>query len=1204
MRDMARWVLLGGLIALVAWTGAARAQTLPLPPGANMQRDTVDLGQARPFDLEPFIQPGTAKVFLNGAFLDSTRYRLDHRRGHLRIAQALNPALDTLVAVYRTLPFALDDVYRRNVARVRSDTSTAGGAADSTTVVRSTAEREDTEFDPFGDMNLQRSGSISRGVLAGNRRDATIESGLRMQLSGEVTKGVDVEAVLTDENTPIQPEGTTQRLSDFDRVFVQLKHRRGTARLGDFDLNLDGGTFARFSRKLQGATVRATAPRYEPVFFGGGHLEVAGAVSRGQFRTQDLDLIDGVQGPYRLTGKQGERFIIVVAGSEKVFLNGERLERGKTNDYVIDYATGEITFTSDVLITADKRVTVEFEYRANRFTRTLVGSEAAFDVGRMADGSARGHFAATFLRESDNRSLDDAVGLSAEDSTRIAEAGDGEAFRSGAERVAYDAEAPYVQYVRQPNPTGSGDSVYVPLTRRPREGEAVYRVRFSRTESGRGSYARVGQTSGGVAFNGIAYEYRGPGRGDYVPRRPLPTPQSKRVADLRGRFAPIQNVELFGEWAGSMNDLNRLSGLGDTDNQGNAYRAGLRVKPMSVGWGGWSFGTLGGSVQRRRTGRQFAAFDRIRPVEFERRWNLERRGQRNANVTQPLGSTREVIDEGKLRWQPFGASSVRAEYGRLERGAAFTGIRRALYAESEETGWPVLDYRLEYITSRDSLANPLTDGQWLRQRGQLRHTFGGFTPRLGLEQERRRQRRVRTDSLTRGSLSFVELRPGVSYESGKVQAGGEVEFRTEDRSIEGDLNDAARAWTASVNAAYQPGPLFNTETRLGYRQKHYTDAFRRQRQRRDTESLLLEWRGRYRPLERAAQLNWRYEGRTERTPTLQEIYVKTGPERGQYVWEDGNDDGVQQLDEFLPERTPNEGTYVQTYVPSDSLTSVVNVEAQAQLQLEPARYWKNASARWKRWLRQAETRTTVEVAEKSRNPRLFQIYALNLSRFRDPANTISGRLRIKQDLSLFQEKPRYGLDFSWNQVRGLSELAAGQTERFTNNWSAEGRVRLASQWTASLRGAWERRRTISEAFSSRTFDITSRSLNPETSFRPLEAVRMTAGASWSRKRDDEAGQRARIIKLPVEARLTGQGRLQVRADAEVSFVNLTETEEATGLTQYELTDGRGPGRSVRWHLGGQYRVNEYLRASLSYDGRAPTSAPTVHTVRMNLNATF
>ena len=76
-------------------------------------------------------------------------------------------------------------------------------------------------------------------------------------------------------------------------------------------------------------------------------------------------------------GQNGERFIIVIPGSEAVYEDGQRQTRGETNDYVIDYATGELTFTSNRLITQDKRVTVEFQYRTNEFTRTIVASERA-----------------------------------------------------------------------------------------------------------------------------------------------------------------------------------------------------------------------------------------------------------------------------------------------------------------------------------------------------------------------------------------------------------------------------------------------------------------------------------------------------------------------------------------------------------------------------------------------------------------------------------------------------------------------------------------------------------------------------------------------------------------------------------------------------------------------------------------------------------
>ena len=47
-----------------------------------------------------------------------------------------------------------------------------------------------------------------------------------------------------------------------------------------------------------------------------------------------------MQGPYQLTGLNGERDIIVLAGTEKVFLDGIEMIRGENNDYNTSYRDG------------------------------------------------------------------------------------------------------------------------------------------------------------------------------------------------------------------------------------------------------------------------------------------------------------------------------------------------------------------------------------------------------------------------------------------------------------------------------------------------------------------------------------------------------------------------------------------------------------------------------------------------------------------------------------------------------------------------------------------------------------------------------------------------------------------------------------------------------------------------------------------------
>ncbi len=72
-------------------------------------------------------------------------------------------------------------------------------------------------------------------------------------MSGNITDDLQLVAALTDENSPIQPEGTTQTLQDVDKVFIELRGNNVRATLGDFDLNLTGTEFGILSRKLEGA---------------------------------------------------------------------------------------------------------------------------------------------------------------------------------------------------------------------------------------------------------------------------------------------------------------------------------------------------------------------------------------------------------------------------------------------------------------------------------------------------------------------------------------------------------------------------------------------------------------------------------------------------------------------------------------------------------------------------------------------------------------------------------------------------------------------------------------------------------------------------------------------------------------------------------------------------------------------------------------
>ncbi len=1165
-------VLLG--LALSAGAAAGR-QVGPSRFTGSVYRFTFDV---RPADSlvrlgHQFILSGSEIVRLDGRILVPERdYRLDGRSGTIRLALAL---LDTLAAdssrphrvegTYHALPFSFLPEYRRREPVFLADTLARGNGTRAPV-------RPETPFafdDIFG-SKLQKSGSIVRGFSIGSNRDLSLNSGFRMQMAGKVSDDLELTAALTDENSPIQPEGTTQTLQEFDKVFVELRGTNLQATFGDFVLDMPGTEFSRFSRKLQGAKASAHLSAGTE----SGDVAVAAAVTRGKFTTNEFRGLDGVQGPYRLAGRDNERNIVIIAGTERVYLNGERVTRGENQEYVIDYSTGELTFTPRRLISHAARIVVDFEYSDRQFNRTLVGAQAGF---AMLGKTLTLH--TSYFRESDDPDspLDNSLTDADRDTLRLAGDDPSKATRVGAVDVG-PGKGQYLQRDTLVQDPASNQIVlrtiyvYAPYD----SANARFSVTFSSVGFGIGDYEKI--SSGNYRFVGIR-------RGSYAPVRTLPMAQSHSLADvgLSGRLA--EDLTLSGEFAASAFDKNRFSSLQDDDNGGTALNVGLRYAPEHMTLGKADLGSIDLTLRERQIGSRFAPLDRVNEVEFARKWNLA-----------DSSGADETIREANLAYSPGAAVTFQGGAGRIERTGTFSSNRYNASAALHASGLPAAGYQWELIDSRD----PVRDGGglWIRHGGTAKMKAGFLVPSIEYRGEVLRSRSLSADTLTFGSFQFNEVTPGIAFDSlGPVSGRAGLGMRWDDSLQTGTLRRVSRTTTQSYGLRLDSWRDLSSSLDLSVQHRTFTDAFRK-RNADDRESILMRWMTRFTPLDRGVETEWFYEGASEQSAKQERIFQRVQRGTGNYVYA-GDLNKNNTVDEQDFRLTRFDGDFIAVTVPTDALTPVVNVNASSRIRLTPSRMLSGGG-----WAASALSALTSEtyarVEERSSDPDTRQIYLLHLSRFLSDATTLAGSNLLTQDMYVLENHREFSLRFRLNQRHGLAQFAALSERAF----SRERSVRLRWQFLSEIANQIDFVEKIDNLTSSqpsvRERTVRSNMVSSDWSYRPVQEVeagfRLDAGYATNAE-TTEANINAEAVRCVYSI----QGRGQVRAELTREEVTL---RRAPDVLPYELTAGRVSGRTWLWRFGLEYRLTQFIQAFASYDGRSEGGGTPVHTARAEVRAFF
>ncbi|MDB5245979.1 MAG: hypothetical protein JWQ40_373 [Segetibacter sp.] len=1118
-----------------------------------------------PVSIDSFsIVPRT--FFIRG--FDSSYYAIDEVNA--RVSWKKRLSTDSVDIIYRVLPYRLNAVSKR----FTYDSVMNNFVAQQSVFNGGNKQASANSLFDFGTMNYN--GSFGRALSFGNSQDVVVNSQFNLQLNGLLGDSIQVAAAITDNNIPIQPDGTTQQLNEFDRVWLQFKKNAWEVNLGDIDLRQNPSYFLNFYKRLQGISYSNTSVIGRN---SSNKVLVSGAIAKGKFTRNIFQGQEGNQGPYRLTGVNNEIFFIVLAGTERVFIDGQLLQRGEDQDYVINYNTAEIAFTPRRMITKDSRIQVEFEYAERSFLNSMLYASDELIVNKKLRINIAAYSNADAKNSPINQSLD------TKQRQFLNNIGDSiqNAFYPTATLDTFSAGK--ILYREMDTlAAGGAQKIYVYSTN---PDSATFSLGFIEVGYGRGNYVPDFNGANGKVYRWIT-PANGVKQGNYEPATQLVTPKKQQIVTVGAVYDIDAKTNLSTEFALSNHDVNAFSNKDKANNKGFAGKMNIgRVMDLYGKNGKHLF--VKANAGYEATEKSFRPLERLRTVEFYRDWGLE---------LQPQVAT-EHLPFANIELSDSATIFLRYQSSAYLRSDGYRGFRQLIIDEHKIKGWQLRNiFNLTNINSR------ITKGYFIRPFIDASKVFtrlNNYVLGASYATERNEIRDRKTDSVSAVSFAFTTLSAYIRSNQAKDNRWSVTYFTRSDKIPDSKkLSQINRSHNITLTTELLANAHHQFRLHATYRQLQVTNKTLSNLEPEKTilgraEYAINEFKG-------FVTGNVLYEVGAGQEQRRDFSYIEVPAGRGEYAWNDYNNDNIPQLNEFEIALFPDQAKFIRVFTPTNEFVKANYTQLNYSITLNP----RTLSNRFKNkkfgnFIGRINFQSSLQTAKKELSNGTLVFNPLKKGGINDTSLLTLTNI-FTNTVSFNRFSTKWGFDISNSRNNNKSLLTYGFESRKLEEWTLRGRWNPARQFTFEIIQKTGKNSLYTPKFDNRNYEINRINSEPKLTFTSGTNYRLSTSYEFDNKKNDErfGGEKSISNSLNIEGKYNSVNNTSLTGKFTYTNINYTGLPNTT--VSYIMLDALLPGRNLLWNFDITKRLGNNLELNFQYEGRKPAETRTIHIGRASLRA--
>ncbi|QSB27745.1 hypothetical protein [Flavobacterium sp. CLA17] len=1083
--------------------------------------------------------------------VDSTFYKIDFAKGSLILKENFTSYSDTLIVNYLNYPDFLTKEYSLyNESQVVSN--------DVTTDKLYKIENSTKKVIPFDGLNT--SGSITRGVTVGNNQNTVLNSNLDLQITGKISDKVSLRASLQDSNIPLQDGGYSQKLDQFDNIFMELFSDDWNIRAGDVFLENRKTQFLSFNKKVQGIAASFDFDTEESKT----NIFASVAFVKGQYAKSTFVGQEGNQGPYKLKGQNGELYVLVISGSERVYVNGVLLKRGENNDYVIDYNAGEIVFTSLFTITSEMRINIEYQYSDRNYNRLVTYAGGTHENKNWS-------FGGYLYSESDLKNQPLQQNLSTEQVRILGQAGDDQNLMtapSAYEDAYADNKILYKKIIL------NGLDVYEYSNN---STDVLYNVKFSLVGNNLGNY--VIQNNNSVER---IYEYvpsvNGVLQGNYEPIVKLTAPMKIQVATFLGKYNPDEKTLADFEIAISNNDKNLFSTIDDSNNEGVAVKTNIKKRLFTRDW------TLDAFANYQFVQEDFKSVERLYNIEFNRDWNLNSTllGNQSLLVTGlnfDLFSKKETTNIGLFTYQ----------FEKLDFTESYSGSRHTANAFFKLNKWTI-ENRGSFLNSDATTSS----SKFIRNLTKTKYHFGKNWVGGSVQIEDNQEKDKVSNQFSTLSQRFSEYGVFVGRgDSTKVFVELGYLQRRNDSLQNGFLQHVNDSKMYVLKSKLIQNKKTDLAVYASYRTLYFTDPSRKSEPSLNSRILYND-----RFFNQLMQIGTAYETSSGTIAQQEFTYVEVPTGQGVYTWNDYNGNGIQELEEFEIAPFPDQAKFIRIFLPNQIYIKTNQNKFSQSVTLNPLQ-WQNEKG-FKKLASYFYNQTSFIMDRKVKNDGgHFEVNPFNSS----DENMLGLNSSFRNSLYYNRGKQNHSITYSYLMNKGKNLLSIGSQEVKNNSHQLQYTHLYQKSWLLNWFTKTIKTTLVSEDFTEKNYDLEGYQIAPKISYLFSKNTSLDFFYELQNKKN-QTGNLETLAQNRIGTSFSYAGEKKVTISGEFSFYENKFTGNEFSSVGFQMLEGLQAGQNLVWKLLLQKNITQFLDVNLNYQGRKSETGNTIHTGNIQLRAYF